>query len=115
MRRPTFYRIKVKILSMAAETGCSALSYSERISVKALRSCAAQAVAGLRRLPGEKTQAANHKCLISSPFASLKRVTLGASATKRGLLSADAPEPLWFASRREITYHVPVTCTCYGN
>src|SRR5271167_4888988 len=41
----------------------------------------------------EGPQAENPKSLISSRFPSLTRVTRGASATERGLLSADAPEP----------------------
>jgi hypothetical protein len=41
----------------------------------------------------EDPQAAKQKCLISSPFPSLTRVPLSASAAERRLLSADAPEP----------------------
>jgi hypothetical protein len=41
----------------------------------------------------EGPQAENPKCLISSRFLSLTRVTRGASVTELGLSSADAPEP----------------------
>jgi hypothetical protein len=58
------------------------------------------------RWRAEGRQAAKHKCLISSRFPSLTRVTGGSPAAEHGLLSADAPEPYWFITHdKACRYH----------
>src|SRR5271167_2011588 len=60
----------------------------------------------------EGPQAENPKSLISSRFPSLTRVTRGASATERGLLSADAPEP---GSLRRAELEATAACSHDGH
>src|SRR5450631_298465 len=55
----------------------------------------------------EDRQAAKHKCLVSGRFPSLTRVTGHASAADEWLLSADAPEPLVFKTRRTSSVVAP--------
>ena len=54
------------------------------------------------RWRAEGRQAAKHKCLISSRFPSLTRVTGGSPAAEHGLLSADAPEPYRDGQRKNL-------------